>query len=376
MKKICILSWRDVSSAYSCLFYLKNSLMKNYENVSMWARTPRNRIDKDKCVGYYSFHDSWYGHIRFFRKYIGRIHALLIAKKNDIIIINDLDFFRVGYYIKKMYPKKKIIHYNTEIHGTDVKYSKNIVKFYERHADYPDMIIECLKERAEYRKETFGIKKKIYVINNTLPLKEIESESFSETDEKYNVDEYLKFDKKLPILIYAGGCNLSRNLGDVIKSAGEFRDQLNYLFFCYGNDNDFAMVKKEGEKYENCKIYKAVNRSELLKIMRRCDIGVQYYDPDVSVNHYLASPSKLYEYIGVGLNIISSNNHGIDKIIQDNKIGVCFSKEEGIVRGIRKLLNQGLQDKLYIREIFKEKYCYEIDSEEALKEIQKIIEMD
>ena len=64
--------------------------------------------------------------------------------------------------------------------------------------------------------------------------------------------------------------------------------------------------------------------------MNRGDIGVQYFDVDVSINHRLASPSKFYEYLNVGLNVINSNNHRVDHIIEENDLGIRFTKEQGL----------------------------------------------
>lgn len=371
MKKVCIFTWHDITSAYACLHYLKDVLKKEYE-VDIWGFTNEPLMGDTSIIKYNSFTGTWYGKIKRFRVYIGRIHALFLASKYDVICINDLDFFRMGYFIKRIFPNIRVIHYNTEICGSDVPYPIHMKAFYKKYANYPDMIIECLKERAVYRKKEFGISQKIYVIDNTLPQSEVQKALAVDED----VSKYLQFkNNKLPIVIYAGGCNLSRSLGDILKCAMCFSDKLNFLFFCYGSPSDFQRVQSLVDENDNCYLYEAVDRVTLLNVMAKCDIGIQYYDPTVSINHYLASPSKFYEYISVGLNVVSSNNHGINQMINNHDLGVCFTNEEGIKGGIEKLLAKGLNSRENIKRSFEKYFCYEVDSKETLDALKKLIDI-
>jgi len=223
MKKVCILTWHDISAAYSCLLYLKEELGKDMD-ISLWGRCERDKIDKDMSKNYHSFFETWYGKFKGIRVVIARLHAFFIALGYNNIIINDLDFYRIMYFVKFLFPRKKIIHYNTEIYDGDVTCSKSIQSFYRKHSNYPDMIIECSAERAEYRKHKYGIRKKIYVINNTVPQKYINGI----LAQNKCIENFFDFENNgLPILIYAGGCNMSRGLKEMIDSAYSFEDRLN-----------------------------------------------------------------------------------------------------------------------------------------------------
>lgn len=369
MKKIAIFSTRNVKSAYACLLYLKEELEKKY-NVDLWAFTNENDVPLKYRKNYHSLIEKWYGKIRRVRIYAAKLTMLFQIKKYDVFIINDLDFFRVGYIIKRLYPNKIVIHYNTEIHDVDIKYPWHTTIFYKRHANYPDMIIECLKERALYRKKEYRISQKIYTINNTLPAKDIDNCLLKNID----VSEYLSFSEEHPVAIYAGGCNMSRCLGDIIKYSSEFEGKLNFIFFCHGNNNDYKVVENECKKHSNCRVFRAVDKDVLFNVMNKCDIGIQYYDPTISVNHLYAAPSKLFEYLGTGLNIVSSNNRGIDKIIMGNNCGICFDNNQSIYDGLKKLLKKGLTDKNIIKKVFRNKYSYEEDVKVALNRIYELLD--
>lgn len=368
MKRIAIFTTRDVSSAYSCLLYLKENLETKYQ-VDLWAFTNADKVPKKYNKNFHSLIEKWYGKIRRVRLYAAKLIMLAHANEYDAFVINDLDFFRMGFIIKRIYPYKIIVQYNTEIHDVDIKYPWHTVRFYDKHADYPDMIIECLKERATYRAQKYKIEKQIFTINNTLPCHDIK-ESLAK---RIDVSEYIKFDQELPIVIYAGGCNMSRCLGDIINCSANFAGRLNFLFFCHGKELDFEIVKRECDKHRNCKIFRAVDKNILFNVMDKCSVGIQYYDPTISINHLYASPSKLFEYIGLGLNVVSSKNIGIDNIIIENKCGVCFDNNHSVCDGLNQLLNAGLSDKEYIKSVFLEKYSYEKDSISAIRHIFELV---
>lgn len=368
-KKVKILTWHDLSSAYSCILYLRNELEK-FSEVTIWSKTD-SKVMPYKYKRMYSFLDTFYGKIPKVRNIIAQCHMFFTAliDNTNVYIINDLDFFIPLYFVKKIKKKTQVIHYNTEIPGKDVRYPHIIEKFYEKHADYPDMIIECLKERAEWRKSRFNINKKIYVIDNTIPAKNIPKISGTEYED-------VQFNNDNPIVIYSGRTALSRQLEEVLECVQTFKDSLNFVFFCFGKGSELEQLERYLKEHcdgNNYKLNKPLPRTELHKRMQFCDIGINYYVPEFSINHKYAAPTKFYEYIACGLNVVSTNNEGINKIIENNNIGVCIKQKENMEDAIKRLLEKGLNDRESIRKTFEEKYCYEISSFSAIQEIKKIV---
>ena len=369
-RKVVILTWNDVSMAYSCLIYLKKSL-ERFFYVELWSLTPNEVIEKFKDDGYFSFYNNKYWKLRGIRHFIieHEIYKKIINNPDDIYIINDLKFYKVAYYAKRKNPDIKIIHYNTEIPGRDVKISTCTKEFYKKHANFPDLIIECLKERGNWRKRTYGISKDIYTINNTLPI-----EILSENHCKPPID-VLKLAKGKPVLLYAGRAGHSRNLQEILECIPHFMDRVFFLFFCYGDNKDIQALYRWGELNRSCDNFSincAISRGELLKIMECCDIGINYYEPTFSVNHKYAAPSKFFEYIACGMNVISTKNIGIDRIILDNNIGVCIDDGESIKEALERLLQKGLESRENIKSVYLTKYEY---SKDASKAISKIVSL-
>lgn len=371
MKSLTIYSGHALDNAYSCLLYLKKTLEKSCR-VILWSDSVGNSDQFGaEC---YSFKDAWYvkiPKIRFVLKWIHVFFLMLFGDKT--IIINDLDFFIPAYYVKKIRKNLKVIHYNTEIHGKDVKYFDFIESFYAKHADFPDMIIECLEERAKYRKKIFRIQKDIDVINNTCMRDYIDGVIDEEKNDRF-VDESMIGGRK--VLAYAGSCEFGIDLDKVVDAVASF-ENLFFLCFCYGKDES---VQKLVSKCENTldpvqyKIYKAINREELLNVLYHYgDIGIVYYDPQKSVNYLYAAPSKFFEYMAVGLNVLSTDNYGINHIINMNHMGECFETEEGIQKAISRLLTSNTSQKQEIRQLFNSRYCYEKDSQPCICKILKLI---
>lgn len=375
-KKVLILTKHDISSAYSCLIYLKEALLNNKIDVDLWSWTElenKQRLLKVDPTSK-SFLFCWYRYLPKVRFIFAILHSFLMAYcTNAKVIINDIEFFAPFYYYKKLL-SATIIHYCTEIYGEDIQTKQFYLKFYKKHADYPDMIIECLNERAEYRKLEYQIKQKIYVIDNTIPLQNIQSVDL--------IDTYLSDinPHQYPVVLYAGAAYLNRDIGKFLKGLDNAKNNVCFIGFCYGSTEDLQILNnfcKENLSMPYL-INAAIPRNELMKIMGGADIGIVYYDPNISINYKYASPTKFFEYMSRGLNILCSNNVGINEIVKSNNIGVCIEEDsvEGIANAYDKLIEQGLLSSENIKSIFKEKYCYQIDAKETIEKIIELINFE
>lgn len=371
MKKIVIFSAHDLSNAYSSLFYFKNELEKKSNiSVKIFGGTNIKTIPEKFRKNYYCLKPGRLGKIKIVGGIISRCIVFVNSIAADAIIINELEYFKTAFFIKKIFSKKIVVHYNTEMYGKDegMPCSDRMMNFYIKYASFPDIIIECLDERAQYRKKKYNIDKEIFVINNSIP--KLSNQKQSDYDV---VKKYIDFKDNNPILIYAGGCNLSRGLSAIINNINRFNNKLNFLLFCYGSNGDIEYIKRLCKEKNNCRVYNAIDRELLFKIMRFCDIGIQYYNPKLSVNNCLAAPSKFFEYMAMGLNVISTNNKGINNIINKYNIGKCFGSDEQMYDVLKQMLDEGLKDKAEIVQIFEQNFCYEKDARTVVEYLYKLI---
>lgn len=374
MKALTFYTMHDISSAYSCLTYLKDELQSDYD-IKIWSGTLEKNCSKENFINQniFSFYTKWFGKIPKIRVIL--IHLFVLYKmifSKSHILINDLDFVVEAYIAKKIDKNKKVILYFTEIYGKDISLNNNVQEFYKKRANFPDIIIECLNDRAEYRKKELKINKEIFVIDNTIPCNSIKLESLSSNE----ITKYLDFENDYPIIAFAGGCTERGNLDELIDELSIVKEKFNLVIFCYGTDNAINHLKEQCEKKLKKGTYivnNSVQRNKLLSILKFADIGVVFYDPKFSTNYYYAAPSKFYEYLYVGLNILSTNNRGINHIIANNNIGVCIMDDEPINEAVTRLLNKEIVSKQNIKDLFESKYCYEISASKAIEEIKKIV---
>lgn len=151
-------------------------------------------------------------------------------------------------------------------------------------------------------------------------------------------------------------------------------------FYCFGTDEAINSLRVECEEKLNGK-YKLITnrpREEVLNRIRMADIGIVYYDPEYSINTRYAAPTKFFEYVSLGIPVMSSGNESLIKII--NEYGLGEYMHENNVNGMREGLYRLLKDKGYRKQIseneekaFKNYLCYEVQSEKAIKKIVDVI---
>lgn len=368
--------------AYSGLKYLTEALKQNGLDVELVAKIPRNMLSETTGwkMNVKSFYSSWYGKIPLFRRYMVHLHVLLLGIFADVLIFHEITFYREIVLLKKLFPKKKFIHYCTELYTEkDVPKDKNLLKFYKRYANIPDLIIECDEGREKLRKEMFGITKPTTIILNTIPKAELPSKGSKGSLAKLAGIYALPTD--MPIVVYTGGAYFHRQLDMLVEAVSKVNRKVFFLSFCYGDKNAIDSLErlcreKLGSKY--FKICYSVPRNDLLMCINEATAGIVYYKPSLSIGNLYASPTKLFEYIGAGIPVISSNNPEIVKLIEKYNLGVCVKDES--VEALAQAIEDLVFDKEKITEIkknediiFNNLLCYEVANRDAIKKIVDVI---
>lgn len=381
--KILIVSAANPLRAYSGLKYLTKALKSNGMDVELRAKIPKEMIweTNEWEINVKSFYDSWYGSIPLLRRYLVHLHMLILGIFiSDIIIFHELTFFRHVVFLKRIFPKKRFIHYCTELYTEeDVPQDKRLLKFYKKHANIPDLIIECDKGREKLRREMYGINKPTVVIPNTIPKSEIPKKGLEGSLAK--MAELPKIPTGVPVLVYTGGAYLHRQLDMIIDAISNIDKKIFFLAFCYGEREAIINLENVCERKLGSKYYKicdSVPRDELLKCINEATAGVVYYKPSLSIGNLYASPTKLFEYIGAGVPVISSNNPEIVSLIEKNNLGICVKDEsvEALTNAINEIVfnkEKILQIKKSQETAFNNSLCYEVAAKEAIETIMEIV---
>lgn len=368
-----IISAIDPTRAYSCIKYLYRTLLLDNKKVECWCNVPKKNMKSYKEWGEntYSFCNSFLCLIPKVRSwhmhFVGFLNCLKFRNSN--IICHDLFHYKACLIIKKFFPKTKIILYFTEIYNSKhSSYLRKLQEYFEKHSNDMDLMIECDFKRQEYRVKQNGVEKPSSTILNTIPFTE--------------VNDILKIERKKnekPIVVFSGGVHEPGEFSIIIDALKEINIDYELIFYCFGNKNVLDSLNNECEEKINGKFKLITNKSreEVLHDIRSADVGIVYYDPDYSINTRYAAPTKFFEYVSLGIPVMSSGNESLIKIIDDYGLGEYMKSNDidGMKNGLYKLLSS----KIYREQItknetiaFKEHLCYEVQSKEAIDMIKSI----
>lgn len=379
MPKIYFFTKVNPTRAYSGIKYLCDSLSSMGFEVILYAWIPIDNMSETTSWNFKvnTFSRRWYAKLPILRSVLCLVEVFFISLFNTgNIIYHELTFFRVLYYIKKLRPNKKLIHYATELYTVDdVPKHKNLLIFYKKHASIPDLVIECDSFRAKYRIYKYKLTTDIIVINNTIPL----------IEHKYRASlfDLAGIGKKIniPIVVYTGAGYLHREIDLLIDGIYKAKNKFFFIAFCYGPIEEINIIREYANNIlgeGNCKICSSVERELLLSCIDQADIGIVYYKPSLSIGNSLASPTKFYEYISNGLPVLSSNNITLTTLIEKYNLG-CFVKDESadaIGVALDEINEKLIQNKNWnhdIKSVFYNNLEYSINSKSALNKLAKVL---
>jgi glycosyltransferase involved in cell wall biosynthesis len=380
-RRLIVLSPVNPLRAYSGVKYLCDALIQRDIDLELWAYIPKNMLHETSGWRFpvRSFLNTWYGAIPKFRVWASKLQVLFLGLTTDsAILFTDLAFVKQIALMKKLRSRKVLIHYCTEFFTTEEEpQARGILQFYQQFANIPDLVIEVEPNRAKLRKEWYHLARFPLVIPNSIPKSEIPPQSQVGGLAKL---AGIQFPAGVPVLLYSGGVYFHRELDLLVDALAEMRRRPFFLAFCYGDAAAIADLRQKCAErlgLDQAKICDAVPRSELLACIHEADAGYVYYRPSLTIGNVYAAPTKLFEYIAVGLPVIASNNPEIVKLIDEGGLGVCV-KDEGVL-GLRDAIESLLFDNERLacvrerqREKFESELCYEVAAKTA---IQAIIEL-
>lgn len=246
-------------------------------------------------------------------------------KKIDIIHACDFDTAIPARIISKLYNKKLV--YDIFDYYIDSHYVPNKLKGIVEKAEIgvinsADLTIICTEQRKEQISRANP--KKCIVIYNTPDI------------ENYNSDKrIIKSSNNNRIkLVYVGILQenrLLKEIGDLIKEHVEIELHI-------GGFGTYEQYFQElSRQCSNVFYYGKMKYEDTLCLEIDCDILFATYSPIIE-NHKYSAPNKLYETMALGKTIIVCKGTGIDKIVEEEKIGYSISYDaKEFIESIEKL---------------------------------------
>jgi len=259
-----------------------------------------------------------------------------------------------GALAKKQNPRVKYIFDSNELslemynQGIKGRIFAAIQSFALKHAD---IVMHAEAHRLEYFNKTYPNKAQPFLLEN-LPYYRGEMLSKSECRR----------------FVYLGIIGPERYIEEMIEAfslLGDERITLDLIGF--GRKEYVQKIKGlcKDATLKNVRILPSVAHNEIYEVLSKYDIGIAFYR-NLDLNYYYCAPNKVYDYIQMGMPVITNDFPGLIDIVQKNKVGVCISEvtADEIKNAIQALGNNQLHEN--ITESVRRRYSWETQSESYL----------
>lgn len=175
------------------------------------------------------------------------------------------------------------------------------------------------------------------------------------------------------VLLFQGGLSENRGINQLLNAARELPNKWSLVFMGDGKKvvEISAVMKKLNEKREMnrpaIRLIPTVPLSELNRWTSSATLGAITYE-NSSLNHYLCTPNKLWEYPNAGVPVVATDLPELKKIVENHKIGFLLPTEFNH-RDILQILDKITDSEL---EILRQN-CYKFNKTENWEKYESIL---
>ena len=154
-------------------------------------------------------------------------------------------------------------------------------------------------------------------------------------------EPYINLDRNSNHLFYIGGVSMDRGLDTTINALKILNEEgvdffMHYIGPDYANHKeniDYKMIEHK------IKFYGRMDSKEGFVISKKCSIGLAVLKP---IQNYIGSyPTKIFEYMAIGMPVITSNFDLYKEVVETHRCGYCIepTSAEELATCIKQLLN-------------------------------------
>jgi len=308
----------------------------------------------------------------FYLEYQFRLFLLLLFKKVDILVSNDLDTLFPNYIISKL--KRTNLVYDTHELFCEVPelknsgFKRNIWKRIERFI-FPKLKYVFTVNDSIAKIYSDEYKVKINVVRN-VPLL-----SNHTGYEKINKSDLgIPADKKI-IILQGAGINMDRGAEEAVEAMQYVN---NAVLFIVGSGDVIHLLKEMVVKFklqEKVIFIEKVPFEKLMQYTHHADLGITF-DKDTNINYKYSLPNKLFDYIHAGIPVLSSDLTEIKNILYQYQVGDCIQSHDP--KHISEKINLIFQDEAKLSlwkkntKIAAENLNWEIEEKQLIEVYSKI----
>jgi glycosyltransferase involved in cell wall biosynthesis len=274
--------------------------------------------------------------IKFIRTffYFFKIRKRIISINPDLLHCNDLNTLIFSYMI----PGHIQIVYDA--HELYLENKRGFIKMFWVFVE--NMLIKKTKavivpqiDRLYYMYFRYNLPLGRFYLVENFPLKK-ENLSTTFFTDKYNISVENKI-----VITYLGTTMKEREIDLLVQAVEKIND---IILFIIGNGPE--EYRKEINKLihnlkltENVFLMPAIPQYEVLDAINSSDIGVCFYN-EKNFNSYFCASNKLYEYLNLGVKVLTNNIAGVIRVVKHEENGyLCdIIDKQNIEKGLTVLL--------------------------------------
>ena len=258
----------------------------------------------------------------FYAEYNFRLFLLLLFRKCNLLVANDLDTLLPNYLVSKI--KKTNLVYDSHEYFIGVpelenrKFAKNFWKKIEAYI-FPKLkdIITVNDSIAQLYKNEYG--KDLIVVRN---IPALQKNTEFKTKKELDIDE-----NKFIIILQGAGINIDRGAEEAVLAMQFVENAILYII----GDGDVISILKELVIDKNLK--QKVNfipkqpMDKLFQYTVNANLGLTL-DKETNINYRYSLPNKLFDYIHSGVPILASPLVEVERIINKYKVGYLIENHK------------------------------------------------
>lgn len=265
-----------------------------------------------------------------------RLFVVLLFRKADVLLANDLDTLGPNYLVAKLkgiplvYDSHEIFCEVPELQANPSK--KKIWESLEKRIvpklKYGITVNESI---AAYFKEKY---KTPFIAVRNIP-------DYRKPDRiKSRKDLALPEDRKI-VILQGAGINVQRGAEELVE-AFRYLDQ-RYLLLIVGSGDVIGQLKNNVKRFgleQHVVFVDKMPATELRQYTLNADLGVTI-DKDTNLNYHFSLPNKVFDYMHAGIPVLASRLPEIEKLVTSYDIGTFIENHdpENIASQIDSFLN-------------------------------------
>ncbi len=296
-----------------------------------------------------------------------RCRRIIATRPAHIYHAHDFNTLPVGYYLSRRYGGKLVYDSHelnleagrlADITGLRKRFLRAQERFLIRRCD---AVITVNDSIAGILEEQYGVPRPAVVMNCP--------EAVTLPAENSVLHRKLSLAPKTPLVLYQGGFTEGRGLRELLVSFRQVEEAIGVFMGSGRLREDLGLLAEQLGLSDRVRFLEPVPQEELLAHTASARVGIVSHRA-TSLNNYLATPNKVFEYLMAGVPVAASDFPEMARIVRENDVGELFDPDDptSIATAINRLLRRADYQEIRIRaeRLARTRYSWGLQSEKLL----------